>query len=131
VAYEQMGWFAPAAHTNHLEHEWIVWDRLLLDDLHLRAIIESLGPVVPSLLELSYALVYVVPPITMGVIYALGLRKRADTILTIYLLGLCHRSFSARPSRSAAANSAASSPFSRSSGVKRIDPGRPMTSASL
>jgi membrane-associated phospholipid phosphatase len=100
VAYKQMGWFAPATHTNHLEHEWIVWDRLLLDDLHLRAIIESLGPVMPSVLELSYALVYAVPPITMGVIYALGLRKRADAILTIYLLGLflCYAQFPFWPS---------------------------------
>jgi membrane-associated phospholipid phosphatase len=100
VAYKQMGWFAPATHTNQLEHEWIVWDRLLLDDLHLRQIIESLGPVVPSLLELSYALVYAVPPITIGLIYALGLRKRADTILTIYLLGLflCYAQFPFWPS---------------------------------
>jgi membrane-associated phospholipid phosphatase len=100
VAYKQMGWFAPATHTNQFEHEWIVWDRLLLDDLHLRAIIEFLGPVVPSLLEVSYALVYAVPPITMGIIYALGLRKRADTILTIYLLGLflCYAQFPFWPS---------------------------------
>jgi membrane-associated phospholipid phosphatase len=100
VAYKQMGWFAPATHTNQFEHEWIVWDRLLLDDLYLRAIIESLGPVIPSLLELSYALVYAVPPITMGIIYALGLRKRADTILTIYLLGLflCYAQFPFWPS---------------------------------
>ncbi|HYO80198.1 MAG TPA: phosphatase PAP2 family protein, partial [Bryobacteraceae bacterium] len=100
VAYKQMGWFAPATHANRLEHEWIVWDRWLLDDLHLRAIIELFGPVVPSLLELSYALVYAVPPITMGVIYALGLRKGADTILTIYLLGLflCYGQFPFWPS---------------------------------
>ena len=70
LAYKQMGWFAPATHTNFLEHQWIIWDRLLLNRLHGRAIIESLGPILPSLLELSYALVYAVPPITMAVIYA-------------------------------------------------------------
>src|SRR3954470_2554154 len=48
LAYKQMGWFAPATHTNSLEHQWIVWDRLLLDRLHGRAIIESLGPILPS-----------------------------------------------------------------------------------
>jgi membrane-associated phospholipid phosphatase len=100
VAYKEMGWFAPAKHTNQLEHQWIVWDRLLLDDFHLRAIIESFGSVMPSLLELSYALVYAVPPITMCLIYALGLRKRVDTILTIYLLGLflCYAQFPFWPS---------------------------------
>jgi membrane-associated phospholipid phosphatase len=100
VAYKEMGWFAPTSHTNQLEHKWIVWDRLLLDDFHLRQIIESLGPVVPSLLELSYALVYAVPPITIGLIYALGLRKRVDTMLTIYLLGLflCYAQFPFWPS---------------------------------
>ena len=100
LAYKQMGWFAPAKHTNWFEHEWIVWDRLLLDDLHGRALIESLGPVLPSLLELSYALVYTVPPLTMALIYAVGLRKRADTMLTIYLLGLflCYAQFPFWPS---------------------------------
>jgi membrane-associated phospholipid phosphatase len=100
LAYKQMGWFAPGTHTNWFEHEWIVWDRLLLDDFQGRALIESLGPALPSLLELSYALVYAVPPITMGVIYAAGLRKRADTMLTIYLLGLflCYAQFPFWPS---------------------------------
>jgi membrane-associated phospholipid phosphatase len=100
LAYKQMGWFAPATHTNLREHQWIVWDRLLLDRLHGRAIIESLGPILPSLLELSYALVYAVPPITMAVIYATGLRRRTDTLLTIYLLGLflCYAQFPFWPS---------------------------------
>jgi membrane-associated phospholipid phosphatase len=100
LAYKQMGWFAPKVHTNRLEHDWIVWDRLLLDDLHGRAIIEFLGPVLPSLLELSYVLVYLVPPVTMSIIYGLGLRKRADTMLTIYLLGmfLCYAQFPFWPS---------------------------------
>jgi membrane-associated phospholipid phosphatase len=88
LAYKQMGWFAAASHTPALEHEWIVWDRLLLDTLHLRAALESVGVVLPLLLELSYSLVYALPPLTMGVLYACGLRRRADTLLTIYLLGL-------------------------------------------
>lgn len=100
LAYKQMGWFAPATHMNRLEHEWIIWDRLLLDNLQGRALIESLGLAMPALLELSYALVYAVPPITMLVIYATGLRKRADTLLTIYLLGLflCYAQFPFWPS---------------------------------
>lgn len=100
LAYKEMGWFAPQTHTHRLERQWIVWDRILLDDLHGRAIIESLGPVLPSLLELSYVLVYVVPPVTMLIIYRAGLHKRADTMLTIYLLGmfLCYAQFPFWPS---------------------------------
>jgi membrane-associated phospholipid phosphatase len=100
LAYKQMGWFAPATHTYAFEHDWIVWDRLLLDTLHMRAAIESLGAALPLIIELSYTLVYAVPPITMGVLYAAGLRKKADTLLTIYLLGLflCYAQFPFWPS---------------------------------
>jgi membrane-associated phospholipid phosphatase len=100
LAYKQTGWFAPAKHTNALEHQWIVWDRLLLDTLHGRALIESLGVALPALLELSYSFVYAVPPLTMGVLYAIDLRKRSDTLLTIYLLGLflCYAQFPFWPS---------------------------------
>jgi membrane-associated phospholipid phosphatase len=88
LAYKQMGWFAPESHTFELERQWIVWDRVLLNDLHLRDAVEALGPLLPSLVEISYSLVYAVPPITMGIFYALRLRHRTDTLLTIYLLGL-------------------------------------------
>jgi membrane-associated phospholipid phosphatase len=100
LAYKQMGWFAPHTHTYQLEHRWIVWDRILLDNWHGRAIIESLGPMLPSVLELSYVLVYAVPPVTMLIIYRLGLQKGADTMLTIYLLGLflCYAQFPFWPS---------------------------------
>ena len=43
LAYKEMGWFAPASHTNELEAGWIVWDRVLLDDWGFRAAVESLG----------------------------------------------------------------------------------------
>src|SRR5262245_27094637 len=39
LAYKEMGWFAPASHTNRLEQGWIVWDRLLLDQWQGRACI--------------------------------------------------------------------------------------------
>lgn len=88
LAYKQMGWFAPSSHTYQFEHGWIGWDRLLLDDMGCRALIECLGPLFPSLLELSYALVYALPSFTILVIYAAGFRKRADSFLSIYLLGM-------------------------------------------
>jgi membrane-associated phospholipid phosphatase len=100
LAYKQMGWFAPETHTYRFEHTWIVWDRILLNDLHGRSLIEFAGPVLPALLEFCYALVYAVPPITMLVIYGAGLRRQADTLLTIYLLGLflCYAQFPLWPS---------------------------------
>jgi membrane-associated phospholipid phosphatase len=100
LAYKQMGWFAPAHHMNLLEHDWIVWDRLLLDTLGGRALLESLGPVLPSILELSYSLVYTIPPLTMAILYGLKLRHRSDALLTIYLLGLliCYAQFPFWPS---------------------------------
>ncbi len=77
-----------------------MWDRLLLDTLGGRSLIESSGVILPALLELSYSLVYAVPPITMSVLYALGLRRRSDTLLTMYLLGLflCYAQFPFWPS---------------------------------
>lgn len=88
LAYKEMGWFAPTTRTSRFEHTWIVWDRILLNDMHGRSLIEFMGPVLPAVLEFCYALVYAVPPITMLVIYRAGLRRQADTLLTIYLLGL-------------------------------------------
>jgi membrane-associated phospholipid phosphatase len=100
LAYKEMGWFAPLSHNHEFETRWIVWDRLLLDDWHGRAIIESAGSALPFLLELSYVLVYAVPPVTMGILYRLGLRRRADTMLTIYALAmlLCYAQFPFWPS---------------------------------
>jgi membrane-associated phospholipid phosphatase len=88
LAYKEMGWFAPASHTNHLEQGWIVWDRIVLDQWHGRAWIEALGALIPFLLELSYVVVYALPPVTMLIVYRLGMQRRADVVLTIYLLGM-------------------------------------------
>lgn len=101
LAYKEMGWFAPRTHTYKFEHSWVVWDRMILNDWHARAAIESLGVVLPSLLELSYVLVYALPPVTMGIVYGLKLaRRQTDTMLTIYLLGmlLCYAQFPFWPS---------------------------------
>lgn len=100
LAYRQMNWFAPPFHTNAFEHNWIVWDRILLDNLGMRAAIESLGAVIPFVLELSYLLVYALPPLTMGVLYLVGRRRESDVLLTIYMLGLtlCYAQFPFWPS---------------------------------
>lgn len=100
LAYKQMGWFATAGRDAGIEHEWILWDRFILDDLGGRAAVESLGAVLPALLELSYALVYAVPPFTMALLYRMKLRRYADAFLTTYLLGLflCYGQFPFWPS---------------------------------
>src|SRR5689334_13766589 len=69
LAYKEMGWLAPPAHFHRLEQTWIAWDRLLLRGCRLRAAIESAGPLIPSVLELCYLLVYALPAFTMSMLY--------------------------------------------------------------
>jgi membrane-associated phospholipid phosphatase len=87
LAYREMGWFAPAHHTFELEKGWIVWDRLLLSDWGLQAAIEAFGPVLPSLLEICYSLVYSIGPLCLAALYIWGRRERADALLFRFLLG--------------------------------------------
>jgi len=88
LAYREMGWFAPHARSYWLEQRWIVLDRLILRDWHMHAGIEALGPVVPSILEISYSLVYVIAPFAMAMLYIYGARKRSERFLFIFVLGL-------------------------------------------
>jgi membrane-associated phospholipid phosphatase len=88
LAYKEMGWLAPAQHDHHLENSWIVWDRLLLRRWRLRTIIESAGPLLPSVLESCYVLVYALPAFSMSMLYVYRKSRDAETLLVIYLLGL-------------------------------------------
>ena len=87
VAYREMGWFAPAQHTYELERTWIQWDRVLLYDWGFKAAIESTGPGLPSLLEFSYSLVYLVGPIGVAALYLYSSRREVDRFLVVLLLG--------------------------------------------
>ncbi|MBK5295022.1 MAG: phosphatase PAP2 family protein [Acidobacteriia bacterium] len=78
LAYREMGWFALPHSGTELEQSWIVWDRMVLDDWGGRALIESAGAVLPSVLEISYALVYAVVPGGLGTLYLTGHRKVED-----------------------------------------------------
>jgi hypothetical protein len=91
LAYREMGWFAVPHQAALLESRWIVWDRLVLGHGG-RAIIESLGPVVPSVLEIAYALVYALPPFALAVLNLYGQREMADRFHTVVLLSvlLCY-----------------------------------------
>ncbi|MFN7931917.1 MAG: phosphatase PAP2 family protein [Bryobacteraceae bacterium] len=88
LAYREMGWFAPTHHTNELERGWIVYDRLLLNDWGLRALIEATGPLLPSILEISYSLVYAIAPFCMAWLYHRHRVERMNSFLTTFLLGI-------------------------------------------
>ena len=88
LAYREMGWFALPHTGTELEQSWVAWDRLLLNDWGLRAAMESLGPALPGLLEISYALVYATAPGGLGILYATGHRKEADRFLFTVLVAI-------------------------------------------
>src|SRR5262249_29708933 len=74
LAYREMDWFTPPTRDHHLENAWILQDRQLLDGLHVRAAIESLGPVIPTYLELCYCLVYSVGAVAIALLFTNGRR---------------------------------------------------------
>jgi membrane-associated phospholipid phosphatase len=88
LGYREMGWFAAPRDRFPLEEAWVVWDRVLLNDWGLKAAIEILGPVVPSILEISYSLVYAIVPFSMAVLYLSHRRHRVDAFLFIFLAGI-------------------------------------------
>jgi membrane-associated phospholipid phosphatase len=99
LAYRQMGWFALPMTEHPLENSWVVWDRLLLRGGGRQAI-EFLGPVLPAILEISYALVYTLGPFGVAVVYLYRRRERVDAFLFPFLLAvlLCYAQFPYWPS---------------------------------
>jgi membrane-associated phospholipid phosphatase len=99
VAYREMGWLALPHHGHALEAHWVIWDRLMLRG-GVTAAIEAFGPVLPSALEIAYALVYALAPFSVAVLYLYGRRERVDTFLFIFALGvlLCYAQFPFWPS---------------------------------
>ncbi len=99
LAYREMGWFGLPHQATLLESRWIIWDRIVVRHGG-RAIIESLGAVVPSVLEITYALMYTLPPFALAVLYLYGRREMADRFLTAVLLSalLCYAQFPFWPS---------------------------------
>jgi membrane-associated phospholipid phosphatase len=100
MAYREMGWFAPSRHTYELERAWVAWDKFLLSDLGARAAIESLGPVLPSVLEIAYSLVYVIPHFALAMLYVCHCRERADRFLFpfVFAVVVCYALFPYFPS---------------------------------
>ena len=99
LAYREMGWFAMPHAGTAMESHMVVWDRLVLRGGG-KAAIEALGPILPSVLEIAYALVYTLAPFSIAVLYLYGYRRRVDQFLFIFVLGvlLCYGQFPFWPS---------------------------------
>lgn len=87
TAYREMDWFATAHKRHALEQAWVLWDRWLLHDHGMRALVETAGWLGPVFFELCYVLVYAVGPFTVAVLYAYRRRELVDRILLTYLFG--------------------------------------------
>lgn len=87
IAFREMDWFTPAIRDHRLEQTWIVWDRMLLDQHGLRAMIERAGLLLPVFFELCYLLVYAVGFVAVWALLAHGRRNRLNTFWLIYLGG--------------------------------------------
>ena len=99
LAYREMGWFAQP-HIHHtLEETWVAWDRVVLRG-GAAAVIESIGPILPSILEISYALVYALAPFVVVMLYVYGRREKVDQFLSIFAVAvlLCYAQFPFWPS---------------------------------
>lgn len=99
LAYREMGWFAAPHHGHALESHWVVWDRMVLGG-GAKAAIESLGPLLPSILEIAYALVYALPLFALAMLYVYGKRAQSDRFLFVFTLSvlLCYAQFPFWPS---------------------------------
>jgi len=83
LAYREVGWLALPHASHALELRWVAWDRILLRG-GLKAAIEAFGPVLPSILEIAYALVYTLAPFCVAVLYASGERERVEQFLQVF-----------------------------------------------
>jgi membrane-associated phospholipid phosphatase len=86
-AYWQINWFGSSSWIAW-QQTWLAWDRQILDGWKLRALVEALGPAIPTFLEAAYMCLYLLPTLAMGAIYLCGRRDRVDQFLTTLFLGV-------------------------------------------
>jgi membrane-associated phospholipid phosphatase len=100
LAYQEMGWFTVPHFGNALESQWVIWDRVVLRG-GAKAAIEAFGPILPSILDISYFLVYTLGPFSVAVLYIYRKRVRVDRFLFTFVLSvlLCYVQFPFWPSQ--------------------------------
>jgi membrane-associated phospholipid phosphatase len=86
LGYWLLEWFAVRPIAS-LQTQWLQWDRMLLDALALRSSIESLGPLLPGVLESVYLFLYAIPVAGLAIIYANGIGSKANRFLFVLFLG--------------------------------------------
>jgi len=86
AAYWEMSLFA-AGHDSRWEAAWLGWDRQLLDRWGLRTLLEHHFAFLPWWLELSYLLLYAIPPVCIGILYWRRERFSVERFLTTFALG--------------------------------------------
>jgi membrane-associated phospholipid phosphatase len=99
LAYREMGWFAEPQRGHALETHWVAWDHVILRGGG-KALIEALGPVLPSILEIAYSLVYALAPFAVAMLYVHHRREKVDRFLLVFVMGvlLCYAQFPFWPS---------------------------------
>jgi hypothetical protein len=86
AGYLQLEWFRRPPDAALQVRFWN-WDRQLLHTFGLGALIASGGAPLHGLLELSYTLLYTIPPFSLAGLYWLRLRPRVDRFLATFALG--------------------------------------------
>ncbi len=99
LIYHEMGLLTLPQATHSLEARWVTWDQAVLRG-GAKALIESLGPFLPSVLEIAYLLVYALGPFSVVMFYVYDRRNRVDSFLFVFLLAvfLCYTQFPLWPS---------------------------------
>lgn len=87
VAFREMELFRPAHFFHYYENIWVRWDHVVLGQWHGRALIESLGPILPEFLEVCYFVVYAAGLFGVIVLYRLRRRRAIDRFLLFYVSG--------------------------------------------
>ena len=87
VAYWSVDWVALPHGDYEIENRLVRYDRRLLDGWGLRMAIESLGSVLPAILEVAYLCLYAVPPMIIARFYLRDERNRIEAFLFPFVLG--------------------------------------------
>ncbi|MCC6366517.1 MAG: phosphatase PAP2 family protein [Bryobacterales bacterium] len=86
-AYWQLDWYQSPHQMVGLEKIFLRFDETILNQAGLHKAIESMGAVIPSLLEIAYTLLYAIPPLCIAALYLYRKRDRVDRFLFPFLLG--------------------------------------------